>query len=65
MNSNKVVPKTVKINSENDIFQILLALKENRQKRHKEKKFIFEGVRNINNALESKWKIEAFIYSSE
>jgi len=42
-----------------------MVLWENRQKREKEKKFIFEGVRNINNALESKWKIEAFIYSSE
>jgi 23S rRNA (uridine2479-2'-O)-methyltransferase len=58
-------PKTIKIRSENDIFQILLALKENRQKRQKEKKFIFEGVRNIKNAVESDWKIESFIYSSE
>jgi len=58
-------PKTIKIHSENDIFQILLALKENRQKRQKEKRFIFEGVRNINNAIQEKWKIEAFIYSPE
>lgn len=70
MKHNKVCnynmnPKTIKIHSENDIFQILLALKENRQKRQKEKKFIFEGVRNIKNALKSKWKIESFIYSSE
>jgi TrmH family RNA methyltransferase len=57
--------KTIKIHSENDIFQILLALKENRQKRQKEKKFIFEGVRNIKNAVESDWKIESFIFSSE
>lgn len=60
-----MIPKTIKIHSENDIFQILLALKENRQKRQKEKKFIFEGVRNIKNALQSKWKIEAFIFSPE
>lgn len=60
-----MTPKTIKIRSENDIFQILLALKENRQKRQKEKKFIFEGVRNIKNALQSKWKIEAFIFSPE
>jgi TrmH family RNA methyltransferase len=58
-------PKTIKIHSENDIFQILLALKENRQKRQKEKKFIFEGVRNIKNAIQSQWEIEAFVYSSE
>ncbi|MFA5871554.1 MAG: RNA methyltransferase [Parcubacteria group bacterium] len=58
-------PKTIKIHSENDIFQILSALKENRQKRQKERKFIFEGVRNIKNALQSKWKIEAFLYSPE
>jgi len=60
-----MIPKTIEIHSENDIFQILSALKENRQKRQKEKKFIFEGVRNIKNALQSKWKIEAFIYSPE
>jgi TrmH family RNA methyltransferase len=60
-----MIPKAIKIRSENDIFQILLALKGNRQKRQKEKKFIFEGVRNIKNALESDWKIEAFIFSSE
>lgn len=65
MNSNKVTPKTVKIHSENDIFQILLSLKENRQKRQKEKKFIFEGVRNINNAIQSDWKIESLVYSPE
>lgn len=65
MNSNIVTPKKVKIHSENDIFQILLAFKENRQKRQKEKKFIFEGVRNIKNALQSDWKIEAFVYLSE
>lgn len=60
-----MTPKIVKVYSENDIFQILLALKENRQKRQKEKKFIFEGVRNIKNAIKSKWEIEAFVYSSE
>ena len=63
--SNDMSPQTIKIHSENDIFQILLAFKENRQKRQKEKRFIFEGVRNIKNALQSKWKIEAFVYSSE
>jgi 23S rRNA (uridine2479-2'-O)-methyltransferase len=60
-----MTPKTRKIHSENDVFQILLALKENRQKRQKEKKFIFEGVRNIKNAIKSKWEIEAFVFSSE
>lgn len=55
----------IKIYSENDNFQILRALKENRQKRQKEKKFLFEGVRLINNALQFGWEIEAFVYSPE
>jgi len=54
----------VKISRENAQFQILNALKTNREKRNKEG-FIFEGVRNINNALKYNWSIKAFFYSSE
>lgn len=49
---------------ENAQFQILNALKTNREKRNHEG-FIFEGVRNINNAVKNAWKIKAFIFSSE
>lgn len=54
----------VKIGKENARFQILNALKTNREKRNHEG-FLFEGVRNINNAITYKWDIKAFFYSSE
>jgi 23S rRNA (uridine2479-2'-O)-methyltransferase len=57
-------PKLLKISKENAEFQIINALKTNREKRN-HNGFLFEGVRNINNALEHGWKISSFIYSSE
>lgn len=56
--------KTIKIQKEDAQFQIFNALKVNREKRNKEG-FIFEGVRNINNAIKYNWKIKSFFYSSE
>lgn len=56
--------KTIKIEKENAQFQILNALKTNREKRNKEG-FLFEGVRNINNAIKYNWKIKSFFYSSQ
>lgn len=56
--------KILKISKENAEFQILNALKNNREKRNKEG-FLFEGVRNINNAIKYGWKIKSFLYSSE
>lgn len=54
----------IKIGKENARFQVLNALKTNREKRNREG-FLFEGVRNINNAIKYHWRIRAFIYSSE
>jgi hypothetical protein len=42
--------KILKITKENTQFQIIHALKTNREKRNREG-FLFEGVRNINNAV--------------
>mgnify|MGYP003474490393 CR=1 FL=1 len=55
--------KAIKITKENAQFQILNALKTNREKRNHEG-FIVEGVRNINNAILYKWNIKALFYSS-
>lgn len=55
---------TFKITKENATFQILNALKSNREKRNKEG-FIFEGVRSINNAIKYNWQIKAFLFSTE
>lgn len=59
------MPKTIKIYSENDVFQNIETLRRNRDKRNKLKEFFFEGVRNINNAIEYKWQINSFIYAPE
>ncbi|MFA4941428.1 MAG: TrmH family RNA methyltransferase [Patescibacteria group bacterium] len=56
--------KTVKISTENAEFQVINALKTNREKRN-HKGFIFEGVRNINNAIKYGWDIKSFFFSSE
>jgi TrmH family RNA methyltransferase len=58
------MPQILKISKENATFQIISALKTNREKRNK-LGFFFEGVRNINNALKFKWNITAFIYSTD
>src|ERR1017187_6105643 len=54
----------LKLTKENAAFQVLNALKTNREKRNKEG-FLFEGVRNINHAIQYGWKIKSFLYSSE
>jgi len=56
--------KVIKISKESAQFQLLNALKTNREKRNKGG-FLFEGVRNVNNAIKYNWKIKSYFYSSE
>lgn len=56
--------KIIKITRENAEFQAFNLLKLSREKRNKEG-FLFEGVRNMNNAIKYGWKIKSFFYSSE
>lgn len=57
--------KTEKIIARNNVFQKIVVLKSNRNKRFKYNEFIVEGVRNINEAIRNKWEIESFLYSEE
>ncbi len=59
-----IAMEVIKIGKENARFQILNALKTNREKRNHEG-FLFEGVRNINNAIKYGWTIKAFFFSSQ
>jgi TrmH family RNA methyltransferase len=59
------MPKTSRIHSENNDFQYLDALRRNREKRHRSREFLVEGVRLINQALAVHWPINAFLYSFE
>jgi len=54
-----------KLFTQNAEFQRLVVLKTNRYKRHKNRAFFVEGVRNINNAIAHGWHIESLVYSGE
>jgi len=54
---------TTKIHTKNATFQKFIVLKTNRNKRHKYGEFFVEGVRNINEAIDTGWQFASFIYS--
>lgn len=54
-----------KIYTANSDYQYLLAILNNRKKRHKADEFLVEGVLPINSAIKSGWKINSFIYSKD
>ncbi len=58
-------PGIVRVRSENDVFQTLEALRDNRSKRNQRRAFVVEGVRAINQALRHGWHIEAFIHAAD
>ncbi|MBF8188524.1 rRNA methyltransferase [Nonomuraea sp. K274] len=54
-----------RITSRNATFQQLQALLTNRSKRHKSMEFLVQGVRPINLAVQSGWRISDFIYDPQ
>ena len=54
--------KEINVFSKNSTYQKFEVLKTNRNKRHRYGEFLVEGVRNINGAINNKWKIKHFIY---
>ena len=59
------MPKIVRIYSENATFQLIEALRRNREKRQKQHEFLVEGVRQINLAVQQGWTIKAWLYTPE
>lgn len=57
--------RTLRVYSENNDFQYLETLKRRREKRQRERRFLLEGVRPINQALDHGWTIHAWISSRE
>ncbi len=51
-----------KIYTKNAAYQKFEVLLTNRNKRHRYNEFMIEGVRNINEAIQSRWQIHAFLY---
>src|SRR3982751_2523842 len=60
-----MAPKIIRIYSENATFQLIEALRRNREKRQKQHEFLVEGVRQINLALQHNWTVKAWLYSPE
>ncbi|MBP9749010.1 RNA methyltransferase [Patescibacteria group bacterium] len=56
---------TTLLATENDVFQNIETLRRNREKRNALKQCFFEGVRNINNAIQYGWTIDAFLYTKD
>ena len=54
--------KEVMVYSRNNIFQKLIVLKTNRNKRYRYHEFFVEGVRSLKEAVENHWNIKSFIY---
>ena len=57
------VAKQRTIRTANDEFQLLSALLSNRNKRHRQRRFLVQGVRNINAAIDAAWPVEAVLLS--
>lgn len=55
-------PRTERIHSENATFQRLLALRSNRQLRHRRRAFLVEGVRHLDRAIAHGWEIRALLH---
>ena len=62
-NSNQL-KKEIRITKRDNIFQRIIVLKTNRQKRNQYQEVFVEGVRNINIALQYGWKIKHWIYQT-
>ena len=55
----------LKVSSKNALFQQLLALKENRQKRHRLGLFLVEGTTAIDAAVRHGWEIQDLLYPAQ
>lgn len=55
----------LRVSSKNALFQQLLALKENRQKRHKLGLFLVEGTTGIDAAVQHGWEIQDLLYPAQ
>lgn len=57
--------REIRVGKENNIFQHIIVLKTNRNKRHKAGEFFVEGVQNINLAIKNGWEIKNWIYGDK
>ena len=55
----------MRVSKRNALFQEWLALKQNRQKRHRAGLFLIEGTTAIDRAVQHGWEIEAFVHPAQ
>lgn len=60
-----VMPQHKELHSENADYQLLLALRDNRTKRHKQRLFFVEGVRPVTQALTYGWRFRKLVFAKE
>ena len=60
-----MTPRTLLVSSRNSAYQVLESLKSNRQKRHRTRTFLVEGVQPITRALAHGWEFAAVIHAQE
>ena len=58
-------PRTLLVSTRNSAYQVLESLRSNRQKRHRTRTFLLEGVQPITRALAHGWGFEAVIHAQE
>jgi 23S rRNA (uridine2479-2'-O)-methyltransferase len=52
----------LRVSKKNSLFQEWLALKQNRQKRHRSGRFLVEGTTAIDSAVQHGWRLDALLY---
>jgi 23S rRNA (uridine2479-2'-O)-methyltransferase len=57
------MPRTLLVSTRNSAYQVLESLRANRQKRHRSRAFLVEGVLPITRALAHGWTFDAVAYS--
>lgn len=59
-----MAPRVLRVDVPSDEFQLVSALVHNRKQRARQRRFVVEGVRPINQAFEHGWTIDALWYAS-
>src|SRR5687768_4726902 len=58
-------PKVVRVYSESGDYQLVQALRDNRNKRQKQREFFVESVACLNALRGSDWQVSTFLYCDE
>jgi hypothetical protein len=57
--------RLIRVRTEDNVFQHLEVLKDNRTKRHRDRELLVEGVRPLNQACAHHWRFKSLVYAAE